>query len=261
MLTWRRSKLQTVDLPISSSAGIGSCLYEPMDTAKQKCFHCKGLRYIEFVLSSVACFAGGHRTMSNRHFERLDTHFRKLCRSIVGPPRGTDSALEWHEILNQWNVRVTTLQRAPSTWSLKFLPNWSAIKFLIWRLGHPKPDTTEKNVQALKHAPCHTSFQAYHGPRDKICRGQHGLLKNCGYIMDKALETWRASPISTQNEATGQQTIFVEELSCKAASPVVFKLEMGEPYYKSGPQECAHAMWKIQTSIANYRRQHPSATS
>ena len=46
---------------------------------------------------------------------------------------------------------------------------------------------------------------------------------------DKAVETWRVTPMSTQNEATGQQTIGVEELSCKAASPIVFKLEIGEP--------------------------------
>ena len=70
-------------------------------------------------MSSVACFAGGHRTMYNRHLERLDTHFRKLCRSIVGPPPGTDWTVEWHEILHQWNVRMNIfLDRANiKTWS------------------------------------------------------------------------------------------------------------------------------------------------
>ena len=63
-------------------------------------------RYFESVVSSVACFAGGHRTMHNRHLERLNTHFRKLCGSIVGPPPGTYWTLEWHEILHQWNVQV-----------------------------------------------------------------------------------------------------------------------------------------------------------
>ena len=66
----------------------------------------KRLRYFESVVSSVACFAGGHRTIYNRQLERLDTHFRKLCRSIVGLPPGTDWIPEWHEILHQWNVRV-----------------------------------------------------------------------------------------------------------------------------------------------------------
>ena len=46
-------------------------------------------------------------------------HFRKLCRSIVGPPPGTDWTLEWHEILHQWNVRVNLfVDRANiKTWS------------------------------------------------------------------------------------------------------------------------------------------------
>ena len=48
----------------------------------------KRLRYFESVVSSVGCFAGGHRAMYNRHLECLDSHFRKLCRSIVGPPPG-----------------------------------------------------------------------------------------------------------------------------------------------------------------------------
>ena len=79
----------------------------------------KRLRYFESVVSSVACFAGGHRTIYNRQLERLDTHFRKLCRSIVGPPPGTDWTLEWHEILHQWNVRVNLfIDRANiKTWS------------------------------------------------------------------------------------------------------------------------------------------------
>ena len=73
----------------------------------KKFFHCKlFLRYFEFVVSSVAFFAGGHRAKYNRHLERLDTHFRKLCRSIVGPPPDTDWTVEWHEVLHQWNVRV-----------------------------------------------------------------------------------------------------------------------------------------------------------
>ena len=81
-------------------------------------------------MSSVACFAGGHRTIYNRQLERLDTHFRKLCRSIVGPPTGTDWTLEWHEILLQWNVRVNiVIDRAN-------IKTWSRICCLnYWRLA------------------------------------------------------------------------------------------------------------------------------
>ena len=50
---------------------------------KNICIVKQRLPYFESVMLSVACFAGGHRTMNNRHLERLNTHFRKLCRSIV----------------------------------------------------------------------------------------------------------------------------------------------------------------------------------
>ena len=49
------------------------------------------LRYFDAVVSSsVACFAGGHRTIHTEHIQTLDFHFRKFCRSIVGPPRHID---------------------------------------------------------------------------------------------------------------------------------------------------------------------------
>ena len=131
MLTACGSKLQDVDLQ-----------YHPQQASK--IFHMnrwilqdrnvsitKRLRHFESVVSSVACFAGGHRTIYNRQLERLDTHFRKLCRSIVGPPPGTDS-LEWHEILHQWNVRVSIfIDRAN-------IKTWSRICCLnYWRLACP----------------------------------------------------------------------------------------------------------------------------
>ena len=37
------------------------------------------LRYFHSVVSSVACFAGGHRTMYQEHQQTLDIHFRKFC--------------------------------------------------------------------------------------------------------------------------------------------------------------------------------------
>ena len=64
------------------------------------------LRYFDAVVSSVACFAGGHRTIYQEHIQTLDLHFRKFCRSIVGPPPYIDWTLEWHEILHAWNERA-----------------------------------------------------------------------------------------------------------------------------------------------------------
>ena len=64
------------------------------------------LRYFDAVVSSVACFAGGHRTIYKEHIQTLDLHFRKFCRSIVGPPPHIDWTLEWHEVLHTWNERA-----------------------------------------------------------------------------------------------------------------------------------------------------------
>ena len=62
--------------------------------------------HFESVVSSVACFSGGHRRIYNRHSQRLDSHLRKLCKSIVCLPPRTDWTLEWHKIRHQWNSRV-----------------------------------------------------------------------------------------------------------------------------------------------------------
>ena len=47
------------------------------------------LRYFNAVVSSVACVAGRH-TIYKEHIQTLDLHFRKFCRSIVGPPPHID---------------------------------------------------------------------------------------------------------------------------------------------------------------------------
>ena len=106
MLTSRGSKLQDVDVQYNLQQASKVFHMNRWILQDRNVSIVKRLRYFESVVSSVACFAGGHRTMYNRHLERLDTHFRKLCRSIVGPPPGTDWTLEWHETLHQWNVRM-----------------------------------------------------------------------------------------------------------------------------------------------------------
>ena len=77
------------------------------------------LRYFDSVVSSVACFAGGHRTMYREHLQTLDIHCRKFCRSIVGPPPYIDWTLAWHEILHTWNERAAHFVRAAKieSWS------------------------------------------------------------------------------------------------------------------------------------------------
>ena len=46
----------------------------------------KRCRYFNAVASSVACFGSGHQAIYNTQLATLDVHFRKICRSIVGPP-------------------------------------------------------------------------------------------------------------------------------------------------------------------------------
>ena len=55
------------------------------------------LRYFDAVVSSFACFGGGHRTMYQKHIQILDIHFRKFCRSIAGPPPHIDRTLGMNE--------------------------------------------------------------------------------------------------------------------------------------------------------------------
>ena len=69
------------------------------------------LCYFDSVVSSVACFAGGHRTIYQEHLQTLDIHFRKFCRSIVGPPPYIDWTLAWHKILDTWNDRAAHFAR------------------------------------------------------------------------------------------------------------------------------------------------------
>ena len=60
----------------------------------------KRLKYFNAVVSSVACFGSGHRAIYNSQLATLDVQFRKLCRSIVGPPPEVDWNAAWNEVLH-----------------------------------------------------------------------------------------------------------------------------------------------------------------
>ena len=57
--------------------------------------------------------------MYQEHLQTLDIHFRKFCRSIVGPPPYIDWTLARHEILNTWNERAAHFVRVAriESWS------------------------------------------------------------------------------------------------------------------------------------------------
>ena len=161
MLTSCGSKLNDVDLQYHRQRASNIFHMNRWRLRDRNVWIVKLLRYFESVMSSVACFAGGHRTIYNRHLERLDTHFRKFCRSIVGPPPGTGWTLEWHEILHQWNVRANLfIGRA----NIKI---WSRICcFTYWRLAQHFANLSQECWvrRSLRWCPAGTEqigFQSY----------------------------------------------------------------------------------------------------
>ena len=81
---------------------------------------------------SIACFAGGHNTIYQEHLQTLDIHFRKFCRSIVGPPPYIGWTLAWHEIFtlgtNEQHTlfAVRRLGAGPETVAVR-IGNWRLI--------------------------------------------------------------------------------------------------------------------------------------
>ena len=89
------------------------------------------LRYFDTIITPVACFAAGHRTILKKDLNKIDVTFRKLLRSVVGPPAATDWSRPWHEILHEWNARVVQFveQYSVKPWSVRCLE-------MHWKLAH-----------------------------------------------------------------------------------------------------------------------------
>ena len=89
------------------------------------------LRYFDTIITPVPCFAAGHRTILKKDLSKIDVIFRKLLRSVVGPPAATDWSRPWHEILHDWNARVVQFveQYSVKHWSVRCLE-------MHWKLAH-----------------------------------------------------------------------------------------------------------------------------
>ena len=88
------------------------------------------LRFFDRVITPVALFASGHRTIRMRDLYQMDITFRKLLRAMVGPPPGIDWSCDWHVILHSWNDRV---QRFTNFFHIK---TWSRCCVEhYWKLG------------------------------------------------------------------------------------------------------------------------------
>ena len=64
------------------------------------------LAYSDAMVTPVVCLASGHRKIYKQDLRKLDIKFRKVVRTVVGPPGGLDWSVPWHDILDEWNKRV-----------------------------------------------------------------------------------------------------------------------------------------------------------
>ena len=79
------------------------------------------LKFFKIVITPVACFAAGHRTLYPRDVRRYDIEMRKMLRRMIPPPVGIDWSAPWHVILHSWHARIDTVVH-----QFAFLP-WSAV--------------------------------------------------------------------------------------------------------------------------------------
>ena len=99
----------------------------------------KKLEYFDRVISPIACFAAGHRTVYRNDLRSMDVAYRRLLRSVVGLPRNMDWTLPWHEILHIWNerVRAFTSQTASKSWSeICLRHHWNLAQYFATLPGH-----------------------------------------------------------------------------------------------------------------------------
>ena len=64
------------------------------------------MRYFDALVSPVAVFAAGRRTMYKTDMDKFDVLFRRLFRTFVRPPAGMDWTRPWDETLHDWNGQV-----------------------------------------------------------------------------------------------------------------------------------------------------------
>ena len=88
-------------------------------------------RFFNAMVTPVACFGAAHRKVYKQDLCKMDIVFRRLLRSIVGPPGEVDWTLPWHEILHHWNERVKFFT------SRHGLKSWSAVRLgQYWKFAH-----------------------------------------------------------------------------------------------------------------------------
>ena len=107
MLTARSSAGQDLDVMYHVQQAVKSFWASKFILLDRGAWISDRLRYFDAVVSGVACFASGHRTIqSQKTVANNGCFFQKLCRHIVLPPLDGNWPLEWHEIVHVRNDRV-----------------------------------------------------------------------------------------------------------------------------------------------------------
>ena len=84
------------------------------------------LKFFDAMITSVVCFAAGHRKIYTTDLRKLDVHCRKLLRRVVGPPADIHWNQPWHTILHAWHRRIYQQleYHGFKMWSTKYLSEY-----------------------------------------------------------------------------------------------------------------------------------------
>ena len=98
------------------------------------------LRYFDAVVTPVAVFGSGHRTIHQKDLHQLDVACRKFLRAVVGPPSNLDWSRPWHEILHEWNGKVQSvaLEHGMKLWSHRSLTHCWKLAMHFASLPHDR---------------------------------------------------------------------------------------------------------------------------
>ena len=70
------------------------------------------LKFFDAIVTPIACFGAGPRCIHSADMVKLDIHFRRMIRCVVGAPSSICWRDPWHEILHIWNQRVREMVEA-----------------------------------------------------------------------------------------------------------------------------------------------------
>ena len=130
------------------------------------------LKFFDAMITSVVCFAAGHRKIYTNDLRKLDVHCRKLLRRVVGPPADIDWNQPWHTILlHSWRNRIDQQLKYHGfkIWSAKYLSEY-------WKFANYVPLLDENRwVKRILHwnagggRPGRSFFQ-WQTPIQNFCR-------------------------------------------------------------------------------------------